>query len=183
MKRTVGSTDLSITNITYSVICLIRENEEEVKGLATLIRNVILNYLHKIILCHYIFSLRMFENRVLRTIFGPKRDEVTDELRKVHNEELNDLYPSPNIVRVIKTRRVRWAEHVARMGERRGVYRVFIGKSEGMRPLGRPRRKWEDNIKTDLLEVGCEGMDWIELAHDRDRWRTLVNAVINLRVP
>jgi len=127
--------------------------------------------------------LRVFQNRVLLRIFGPKSDEVTGEWRKLHNEELSDLYCSPNIVRVIKSRRMRWAGHVARMGERRGVYRVLVGKPEGKRPLGRPRRRWEDNIKMDLKEIGCGGMDWIELAQDRDRWRALVNAVMNLRVP
>ena len=108
---------------------------------------------------------------------------MTGEWRKLHNVELNDLYTSPNIVRVIKSRRIRWAGHVARMGERRGVYRVLVGKPEGKRPLGRPRRRWEDNIKMDLQEVGFWGVDWIELAQDRDRWRALVNAVMNLRVP
>jgi len=127
--------------------------------------------------------LRVFENRVLRGIFGPKRNEVTGEWRKLHNEELNDLYSSPNIVWVIKLRRKRLAEHVARMGVRRGVYRMLVGKPEGKRPLGRPRRRWEDNIMNDLQEVGCGGMDWIELAQDRDRWRTIVNAVMNLPVP
>ena len=101
----------------------------------------------------------------------------------MHNEELNDLYSSPNIVRVIKSRRMRWAGHVARIGEERGVYRVLVGKPEGRSPLGRPRRRWVDNIRMDLQEVGCGYMDWIRLAHDRDRWRTLVSAVMNLGVP
>jgi len=119
---------------------------------------------------------------VLRRIFGPRRDEVTGEWRW-HNEELNDLYCSPNIVWVIKSRRMRWAGHVARMGEESGVYRVLVGKPEGRRPLGRPRRRCVDNIRMYLQEVGCDYMDWIGLAQDRDRWRTLVSAVMNLRVP
>jgi len=98
--------------------------------------------------------LRVFENRVLRRIFGPRRNEVTREWRKLHNE-LNDLYSSLNIVRVIKSRRLRWVGHVARMGERRSIYRVLVGKLEGKRPLGRPRRRWEDTKKMDLQEVGC----------------------------
>ena len=121
--------------------------------------------------------------RVLRRIFGPRSDEVTGEWRRLHNEELNDLYSSPNIVRVIKSRRMRWAGHVTRMGEERGMYRVLVGKPEGRRPLGRPRRRWADNIRTDLQEVGCVYMDWIGLAQDRDSWRTPVSAVMNLRVP
>ena len=99
------------------------------------------------------------------------------------NEELNDLYSSPNIVGVIKSRRMRWARHVARMGEERGAYRVLVGKPEGKRPLGRPRRRWMDNIRMDLQELGFGYVDWIGLAQDRDRWRTLVSAVMNLRVP
>jgi len=105
------------------------------------------------------------------------------EWRKLHNEGLNDLHSSPNIVRMIKSRRMRWAGHVARLGERRGVYMVLVGKPEGTKPLGRPRRRWKDNIKKDLRDVGCGGMDWIEMAQDRDRWRALVNVVMNLRVP
>ena len=105
--------------------------------------------------------LRVFENRMWRRIFGPKRDRVTGEWRKLHNEELNDLYSSPSIVRVIKSRRMRWAGHVARVEEGRGVHRVLVGKPEGKIPLGRPRRRWEDNIKMDLQEGGCG--DWMEL--------------------
>jgi len=111
----------------------------------------------------------VFENRVLRRIFGLKRYEVTEEWRKIYNEELNGQYSSPNIFRVIKSRRIRWAVHVARMRERRDVYRFLVGKPEGKSPLGRPRRRWKDNIEVDLQEVGCEGMDWIDLAQDSDR--------------
>jgi len=120
---------------------------------------------------------------VLRRIFWPKRDEVTGEWRRRHNEELNDPYCSPNIVRVIKSRRVRLAGHVARMGDRRGVYKVLVGKHEGKRPLGRPRPTWEDNNKTYFQEVGWGCTDWNKLAQDRDRWRAFVNAVMNFRVP
>jgi hypothetical protein len=119
--------------------------------------------------------LRIFENRVLRRVLGPKRDEVTREWRK-----LNDLYSLPNIVRVVKSRKMRWAGHVARMGEDRGVHRVLVGKPEGKRLLGRPRLRWKDNIMMDLQEVGGGRGDWMELAQDRDRWRALVR---NFRVP
>ena len=125
----------------------------------------------------------MFENKVLRKVFGPMRSEVTGEWRKLHNGELNVLYFSPSIVRMMKSRRMRWAEHVALMEEGRGVFRVLVGKPGGKRPLGRPQYEWEDNIKMDLQEVRCEGMDWIELAQDRERWRSRVNAIINLLVP
>jgi hypothetical protein len=126
-------------------------------------------------------SVRVFENRVLRRIFGPKRDEVTGEWRRLHNEELNDPYSSPNIIRVIKSRRMRWAGHVARMGKR-GAYRILLGRSDGRRPLGRPRRRLEDNIKMDLQDVGWD-MYWIDVVQDRDRWRAVLNAVMNLGVP
>jgi len=128
-------------------------------------------------------KLRVFENMVLRRIFGPMKYEVTGEWRRLHIQELNDLYSSPNIVRVMNSRRMRWAGHVARMGEERGVYGVLVGKSEGRRPLGRHRRRWVDNIRMDLWEVGCGYMDWIGLAQERDRRRTLMSAVMNLRVP
>jgi len=106
---------------------------------------------------------------VFRRIFGPRRDEVTGVWRRLHNEELNDLYSSPNIVRVKKSRRMRWAGHVVRMGEERGVCRFLVGKLEGRRPLGRPRCRWVDNITMDLQEVGRGYMDWIGPAQDRDR--------------
>jgi hypothetical protein len=127
--------------------------------------------------------LRVFENKVLRRIFGPKRDEVTGGWRKPHNEELHSLYSSLSIVRVIKARKVRWAGHVARMGDVRGAYNILIVRPERRRPLGRPRRRWKDNTKMDLREIGFGDVDWIHLAQDRDRWRGLVNTVMNLRVP
>ena len=119
----------------------------------------------------------------MRRIFGPKRDGVTGEWRRLHNEELNSLYSSPSILRVIKSRRMRWEGHVARMEEGRGVHKGLVGKPEGKRPLGIPRRRWEDNIKMDLQEVGRGCGDWMKLAQDRDRWRALVNTVMNFRVP
>jgi hypothetical protein len=120
---------------------------------------------------------------VLRRIFGPKRDEVTGKWRKLHNEELHDLYSSPSIIRIIKSRRMRWAGDVARMGEKRNAYRLLVGKPEGRRPLGRPRRRWVNNIRMDLGEVGWGDVDWIGLAKDRNRWRAVVNSVLNLRFP
>jgi hypothetical protein len=111
-----------------------------------------------------------------------KRDGVTGGWRKLHNEELHNLYPSPNIISVIKSRRMRWAGHVARLGEKRNVYRLLVGKPEGKRPLGRPRRMCLDNIKMDLLDIGLSVVDWIGLAQDRYSWRTLVISVMNLRV-
>ena len=119
----------------------------------------------------------------MRRVFGPKKDEVTGEWRKLHNEELSNPYSLPNIVRVVKLRRMSWVGYVACMGEGRLVHRVLVGKPEEKRPLGRPRRVWEDNIKMDLQEVGGGCGDWMELAQDRDRWRALVNTVRNIRVP
>jgi hypothetical protein len=126
--------------------------------------------------------LRVSENRVLRKIFGPKREE-DGSWRKLHNDELHSLCSSPNFVRVIKSRRMRGAGYVTRMGEGRGVYRVLVGRPEGKRPLGRPRHRWEDNINMDLREIGIDGANWIRLAQDRVQWRAYVNTVVNLRVP
>jgi hypothetical protein len=182
--RTVGYSinNIRATHVTFTVFRRIRK--------------IISNYFKTIILpvvldgCKTLsptlrgkHRLRVFENRVLWKIFGLKRDEVTGGWRKLHTEELNGLYSSPSIVRVIKARRMRWAGHVARMGEVRGAYNILVGRPEGRRPLGRPRRRWEDNIKMDFREIGFGDVDWIHWAQDRDRWRALVNTVMNLRVP
>jgi hypothetical protein len=119
---------------------------------------------------------------VRRIIFGSKRDEETGSWRKLHNEELHGLYSLPSIFKVIKARRMRWAGHVARMGKVRGAYNILVRKPEGRRPLGKPRRRWEDNIKMDFREIGFGDVDWIRLAQDRDRWRALVKTVMSLRV-
>ena len=125
----------------------------------------------------------MFENRVLGRVFGPKTDRVTGEWRKLHNEELNDLYSLPSIVRVVKSRRMRWAGHVVHIGEDRGVHRMLVGKPKGKRLLRRPIHRWEDNIQMDLQEVGGGRGDWMELAQDRDGWQALVGTVSNFQVP
>jgi hypothetical protein len=126
--------------------------------------------------------LRVFENRVLRRIFGPKWKE-DGSWRKLHNDELHNLYSSPKIVRVIKSRRMRWAAHVARTGEGSSVYRVLVGRPEYKITLGGPMRRREDNINMDLREIGIDGANWIRLAQDRVRWRAFMNTVMNLWVP
>jgi hypothetical protein len=125
----------------------------------------------------------VFQNRVLRRIFGPKTEEVSGGWRKLHNEELHNLYSSQNIIRMIKSRRMRMVGHVARRGDRRNSYRILVGKAEGKRPQRRPRRMRMDNIKIDLRNIGWGGMDWIDLAQDREQWRALVDTVMYLRVP
>jgi hypothetical protein len=120
---------------------------------------------------------------VLGRIFGTKRDAVIGGWKQLHNEELHNLYCSPSITRIIKSKRMRLAGYVAQMGEKRNVYRILVGKPEGNIPLRRPRHRWEDNIKMDLREIGWGGMDSIDLAQDRDQWRALVNTAMNLRVP
>jgi hypothetical protein len=126
--------------------------------------------------------LRVFENRLLRKTFGPKRDEVAGEWRKLHNEELRDLYSSLSIIRIIKLRRMTLASHVARMGEKKNACRLLVGK-KGKKTLGRPRYRWVDNIRKNLGEVGWGAVDWIGLPQDRNRLRALVNSVSNIRVP
>jgi hypothetical protein len=124
----------------------------------------------------------VFENRVLRRIFGLKRNEVTGGWRKLHNEELHSLYASPSIIIMKNSGRMRWQGHVAHMGQKK-AYKILVGKPEEKRPLGRPRRRWVDNIKPDLREIAWGDMDWIDLAQDRDQWRALENMVMNLQVP
>jgi hypothetical protein len=127
-------------------------------------------------------TLRVFENRVLRGMFGPKRDDH-ESWRKWHNDDLHDLYSSPNIFRMIKSSRMRWTGHVARVGEGKGVYRVLVGRPQEKRPLGRPRRRWEDNVKMGLTGIRIDRANWIRLAQDRVYWEAFVNTVMNLRVP
>jgi hypothetical protein len=125
----------------------------------------------------------VFENRVLRRIFGPKRDEVAGGWRKLHKKELHNLYSSPSIIRMIRSRRMGCAGNVERMREKMNAYKILVGPPEGKRPLGRPRHWWLANIKMDLREIGWDGMDWIDRAQDRDQGRALVNAIVNFRVP
>jgi hypothetical protein len=127
-------------------------------------------------------GLKVFENSVLRRIFGLKREKVMGGWRKLHNKELYDLHSLPSMIRIM-SRKMRCEGHVARMGEKRNVFRLLIGKAEGMRLLGRPRCRWIDNIQMDLVEIGLGGLDWIGLAQDRYRWGALVNVVMNLWVP
>jgi hypothetical protein len=124
------------------------------------------------------YGLTVSENRMVRRIFGPERDEVIGGWRKLHN-----LYSSPSIIRMIKSRRMRWAVHVARIGAKLNAYRVLVGKPEGRRPLGQHRCRWVDNIKMDLTDIRWSGMVWIDLPQERDQWRALMNMVMNLRVP
>jgi hypothetical protein len=124
-----------------------------------------------------------FENRMVRRIFKSKRYEVIGGWRKMHSEELHNLYFSPSKIIMTKSRRMRWTEHVARMGEKRNAYRILVGKSERKRPLGKSKRRWKDNVRMDLREIGWGGVDWIDLAQDKNQWKALVNTVINLRVP
>jgi hypothetical protein len=132
----------------------------------------------------YFFNIHFstIQNRVLSRTFGPKRDEVRGEWRMLHNEEFHNFYSSPNMIKQIKPRTMTWAGHVARVEGERKVYKVLVGKTEGKRPLGRPRRRREDGIRMDLMETGWGSVEWIQLAQDRDRWRAVVNTVMKLRV-
>jgi hypothetical protein len=123
------------------------------------------------------------ENRVLRRIFGPKREEVAGGWRTLHNEELHSLYTSPNVITVIRSRRMRWVGDVTRIGDIRNAYKILVGKTEDKRPLGKPRRRWENNNGMDLSETGWEVMNWMHLAQDGDQWRSLLNTVMNIPVP
>jgi hypothetical protein len=129
------------------------------------------------------YRLRVFENRVLWRIFGPKGEEVAGGWRRLHNEELCNFYASPYIIWMIKSRRMRWEGNVTRMSEMRNAFNIVVGKPEGKRPLGRPRRRREDNIRMDVKEIGWGDMDWRHLDQDRDQWSVLVNTIMNLRVP
>jgi hypothetical protein len=120
---------------------------------------------------------------VLRRIFRVKRDEIISVWRKLHNKELHNLYSSSNVIRIIKSRKMKWAGNVARIREKKNSYKIFVRKPERNRPIGRPRRRWQDNIKMDLREIGWGGMDWIDLAQDMEQWKTLVNTVMNIQVP
>jgi hypothetical protein len=127
--------------------------------------------------------LRVFENRMLRRVLGWKRDEATGDWRKLHNEELHNLHSSPNKIRMIKSRRMRLVGHVARMRAKRNGYRILVGEPEGKRSVGRRRHRWVVNMRMDLREAEWSGIDWIDLAQDRDQWRDLMNTVMNLQVP
>jgi hypothetical protein len=126
--------------------------------------------------------MRVFENRVLRKIFGPKRSGVRGGIRKLHKEGLHNLHSSTSIIRMINSRRMRWAGHVVRMGAKRNACRILVGKPDAKRPLGGPRHMWEDNITMDVREIGWYTMDWIDLAQDRDQWMADVNTVLNFQV-
>jgi hypothetical protein len=131
----------------------------------------------------YLKYVTIHNYRLLRRIFGRKRDVIKVDWRKLHKEKLHNFYSSPNIIRMIKSRNMRWAGHIARMGDKRNAYRMLVGKPEGKRPLGRERRRWVDNIKIDLREIEWVGVDWIELAQEKEQWRALVNTAMNLWVP
>jgi hypothetical protein len=127
--------------------------------------------------------MRVSENEVLRRIFGPKREEVVGGWRRLHNEELLNLYTSRHVIQVIKGRRMRWAGHAARIKMMRNAYNILVEKPKWKRRLGRPSRRWEDNIRMDLGEIGWKGVGWIHLAQDREQWQAFLNTVMNFRVP